>query len=385
MDDGDTVHERTPRKPNRLDPGVGPGVLADGRPPYAWVLSELSRAFKDRSLSKDELVRRFVNILGPGFDVSRACYNELTANVYVTVVEWVDRGVKPTVGQKLPVEIVEKLLYSDVHLWTRQTAVELLPKGLRFIAGPVLSVMEILQNIAAIVVSPVRLGGEICAAVSLDICRDDRRSTNWPREKLDFFATVVRLLGDELERHQLVTPLETSPESAILVLDLVESTSLLVDFGDTLFIDQVNRFHREFMEHPSADDLLFLKNTGDGFLGIYRTVPQALAAAREFLERGSVRVALHWGAVNTGLGGDPLGVEVHRAFRIDGVREEDRVDPAPPDRHLPVSGRILATRQVLEQLGEEERKLFEPVGEFRLRGFTEPCPLWLTVRAEGAA
>jgi class 3 adenylate cyclase len=384
MDDGGTAQGWVPRKGRRPEMVVGPGTVEDGRPPYAWILSELSLALKDRSLSKDELVRRFVNILGPGLDVSRACYNELTTNVYVTVVEWVDQGVRPTIGHKLPVEIVEKLLDSDVHLWTRQTAVELLPKGLRFIAGPVLSVMEILQNIAAIVVCPVQTVGEIRSALSLDICRDGRRSTNWPREKLDFFATVARLLGDELERRRLVSPLETSPEAAILVLDLVESTSLLVDFGDTLFIDQVNRFHREFMEHPSADDLLFLKNTGDGFLGIYRNVPQALAAAREFLERGSVRVALHWGAVNTGLGGDPLGVEVHRAFRIDGVREEDRADSAPQDRRLPASGRILATRQVLEQLGEKERRLFEPVGGFRLRGFAEPCPLWLAVRSEGA-
>jgi len=385
MDDGGTVHERIPRKQRRSDPMVGPGVVEDGRPPYAWILSELSRAFKDRSLSKDELLRRFVNILGPGLGVSRACYNELNGNAYVTVVEWVDHGIKPTVGHKLPAEIVEKLLNSDVHLWTRQTAVELLPKGLRFIAGPVLSVMEILQNIAAIVACPVQIGSESRSALSLDICRSERRSIDWPREKLDFFTTVGRLLGDELERRRLVSPLATSSESAILVLDLVESTSLLVDFGDTLFIDQVNRFHREFMEHASADDLLFLKNTGDGFLGIYRNVPQALAAAREFLTRGSVRVALHWGAVNTGLGGDPLGVEVHRAFRIDGVREEDRADPAPPDRRLPASGRILATRQVLEQLGEEERRFFEPMGGFRLRGFTEPCPLWLAVRPEGAA
>jgi class 3 adenylate cyclase len=381
MDDGATAHGGTPRKQDRPEPGV----IADGRPPYAWVLAELSGAFKDRSLTKDELIRRFVNVIGPGLGVSRACYNELTGNVYVTVIEWLDRGVRPTVGQKLPSEFVEKLVYGDVHLWTRQTAVELLPKGLRFIAGPVLSVMEILQNIAAIVASPVRVGGEVCAVLSLDICRGERRPVNWPREKLDFFATVVRLLSDELERRQLVRPLETSPESAILVLDLVESTSLLVDFGDTLFIDQVNRFHREFMEHPSSDDLLFLKNTGDGFLGIYRTVPRALAAAREFLERGSVRVALHWGAVGTGIGGDPLGVEVHRAFRIDGVREEDLVEPVPSDRPLPASGRILATRQVLEQLGDEERRLFEPVGSYRLRGFTDPCPLWLAVRAEGAA
>jgi class 3 adenylate cyclase len=381
MSDGGTVHER-PQK-DRPDPGLGPGVAEDGRPPYSWILSELSEAFKDTNLAKDELIRRCVDILGPGLGVSRACYNELSGNVYVTVVEWINTGIRPSIGQKLPSDFIEKLVYADVHIWTRQTAVELLPRGLRFIAGPVLSVMEILQNIAAIVVSPVRVGGEVCAVLSLDICRSERRNVDWPQEKLDFFANVVRLLGDELDRRRLVNPIDTTPESAILVLDLVESTSLLVEFGDTLFIDQVNRFHEEFMEHTSADDLLFLKNTGDGFLGIYRSVPNALAAAQEFLERGSVRVALHWGAVNTGIGGDPLGVEVHRAFRIDGVREEDRADSVLPYRSLPASGRILATQQVLEQLGKVERRLFQPVGAFRLRGFNEPCPLWMALRAGG--
>jgi class 3 adenylate cyclase len=55
----------------------------------------------------------------------------------------------------------------------------------------------------------------------------------------------------------------------------------------------------------------------------------------------------------------------------------------PPDRRLPDSGRILATRRLLDRLGEEERRCFEPAGEFRLRGFTDPCPLWLTTLEVG--
>lgn len=170
--------------------------------------------------------------------------------------------------------------------------------------------------------------------------------------------------------------------AALLVLDLVQSTRFVRDSGDTLFGHFIGRIHRIFQVHDSANELLFLKCTGDGFLAVYRTISTALSVARNFLgsdelKETSIRIALHHGDVKTGPGGDPLGVEVHRVFRVEGVQEADRAEMESSQGRLCEMDRILATRQALDRMNSEERNAFQSAGSFRLKGFDEPCELWV--------
>lgn len=175
-------------------------------------------------------------------------------------------------------------------------------------------------------------------------------------------------------------------KTALLVLDLVRSTNFVCDSGDTIFSSLIGRIHKVFKKHGSKSDLLFLKCTGDGFLGVYRTVHAAFSAGSFFLKKNtlsevSFRLALHWGEVKTGPGGDPLGVEVHRVFRMEGVKAADRVisdDDRHEDEALPESGRLITSKQALEQLAEEDQALFHPAGQFRLKGFSQPFAIWVT-------
>jgi class 3 adenylate cyclase len=88
-------------------------------------------------------------------------------------------------------------------------------------------------------------------------------------------------------------------------------------------------------------------------------------------------MGLHWGMVKTGPDGDILGTEVHRVCRIEGVKAQDQLDPAELNEPLPTADRILTTKEALEQLDASDKAKFRPAGKFRLKGFDEPCELWL--------
>lgn len=174
----------------------------------------------------------------------------------------------------------------------------------------------------------------------------------------------------------------SSKEVALLVLDLEQSSAYIRKVGDTNFSNIIETLYRRIKTHHSSSEIVFLKNTGDGFLVVFHTVSAAFSLALAFLETPvaqdlPIRVGLHWGSVKTGPDGDVLGVEVHRVFRIEGVQVQDRVESPGYDITLPASERILITRQGLEQLDKSNREKLRPAGKFRLKGFSEFCELWV--------
>jgi len=182
--------------------------------------------------------------------------------------------------------------------------------------------------------------------------------------------------------YSIVRSTSSTQEVAMLVLDLVQSTQFVLDFGDTYFSTLIGNIHTMVKKHPSASDLIFMKSTGDGFLAVFTKMSAAFSLASAFLESYTyqdirVRMALHWGTVKVGSDGDVLGREVHRVHRIEGVKVDDRIDPAEDGIVLPNSERILMSTQGLEQLDASVRTKFKPAGKFRLKGFDDPCELWM--------
>jgi len=177
----------------------------------------------------------------------------------------------------------------------------------------------------------------------------------------------------------------SSREVALFVLDLVHSTRYVLEFGDTYFSALIGNIYQRVKNHPSASDLIFLKCMGDGFLSVFTTVPAAFSMAASFLKTPvhqdiSIRMALHRGIVKTGPDGDVLGTEVHRVCRIEGVNAQDQIELAGHARPLPMTNRILITKQGLEQLDISVRRQFRLAGKFRLKGFNEVCELWVLHR-----
>ncbi len=168
---------------------------------------------------------------------------------------------------------------------------------------------------------------------------------------------------------------------ALFLLDVMQSTQFVINAGDTSFSTLIGNLYRRIHGHSSAAALSFLKCTGDGFLAVYQNMSAAFSLAESFLDAAmhqgiKVRIALHWGSVKHGPGGDVLGKEVHRLCRIEGVQAQARLESEEEAPALPSADRILVTREAKAQLQPPQQQKCRSMGTFRLKGFTETCPLW---------
>ncbi|XYH98681.1 protein kinase domain-containing protein [Sorangium sp. So ce1128] len=164
---------------------------------------------------------------------------------------------------------------------------------------------------------------------------------------------------------------------AMLLIDIVRSTHMIRDIGDTRFVDHLQRLRGALR---GSTNLRFLKGTGDGYLAVYPTVTRALEAARVLRrtvdDPAQLRLVVHWGRVRMS-DHDVIGTEVHRLFRIEAVTEEDRTEEPSSGVALPHPGRVTLSRSAIAALPEAARAGFRRAGAFRLKGFDEPEPIWV--------
>ncbi|XXX77532.1 protein kinase [Sorangium sp. So ce134] len=178
---------------------------------------------------------------------------------------------------------------------------------------------------------------------------------------------------------------ETEPtdrvEVAMLLIDIVRSTHLLHDIGDTGFVDHVHRLRGALR---GSTNPRLLKGTGDGYLAVYSTVARAVEAARVLRravgDPAQLRLVVHWGRVRMS-DHDVLGAEVHRLFRIEAVTEGDRVDEPTSGVALPRPGRVTLSRSAAAALPDAARADFRRAGAFRLKGFDAPESIWVETDA----
>lgn len=183
----------------------------------------------------------------------------------------------------------------------------------------------------------------------------------------------IRLRGsndDELVSGSVLkTMMQPASEKdvALLLLDIVKSTRMLIDGGDTGFVRRVRRLH----EAVNDDSVRFLKGTGDGFLVVYDDLESAINAADRVRKAIAadplpLRFVIHSGRVKVGPGGDPLGREVHRLFRVEALSG----DGIPPDG-------MIITHRAVNKLAPPLRARFTPAGEFALTGFDDKEEVWV--------
>ena len=169
---------------------------------------------------------------------------------------------------------------------------------------------------------------------------------------------------------------------AMLLVDIVKSTRMLVERGDTHFVEQLRAMREALrLDDPQLGPRL-VKGTGDGYLAVYDTVSTALEAARRLrreVDALGLRLVIHRGRVRVG-SEDVFGSEVHRLFRLESLGEEARVG-GRTEETLPVIGRVLLSRSALGELPAEQRVQFVRVGAFELQGFDEPEEVWVELQS----
>lgn len=170
---------------------------------------------------------------------------------------------------------------------------------------------------------------------------------------------------------------------ALLVLDVAGSTQHVVRMGDSRFMEVIQEICNRVKQHPFASDVVLLKGTGDGFVALFHTVEIALSVAKSFLEMPPahpdvhVRMGLHWGSVKITSQNDVIGMELHKAARLEGIQLSDRLAAPNEPADFPVTERILLTEQAMQELPDLLRKQCRPVGLFRLKDLEETARLWV--------
>ena len=168
---------------------------------------------------------------------------------------------------------------------------------------------------------------------------------------------------------------------AIVVLDMCNSSALASQYGD----EQAMKVRRELRRHylPVAKrwKAQFVKNTGDGYLVTFAHAREAVGSSVEMLkhlqdynaasspsEQFRLRLGLHCGETMVDADGDRHGNAVNIAFRVQGVREEDLIEPALAGQLLRKEDRIYVTAPLQAELPPAAQSFCRAVGFFELKG-----------------
>ena len=165
-------------------------------------------------------------------------------------------------------------------------------------------------------------------------------------------------------------PINESAYRAIMFTDMVGSTEMTVQLGDTMAVELV-RAHdaiiRRCLEHYRGSEV---KHLGDGIMASFYDVPAAVACAVEIQKKLAsynknsenpihVRIGIHAGEP-VEEGDDLFGSAVQMAARICAIAQADA---------------ILVSREVRDACAGVDLR-FAPAGSETLRGFSEPVQLF---------
>jgi class 3 adenylate cyclase len=220
-------------------------------------------------------------------------------------------------------------------------------------------------------VFPLRCGRALATAIpgSDFVALPGRAHNLWEGRAEDGLRAVADYLGIPLE-HEAGRLQSLAAPVAVLFTDMVGSTAAVVQLGDDRAQDLVDAHDRAAQ---AAIDLYGgeqVKHTGDGVMARFPSVSAAMRAAEAIQRRVAADRDSGVPAPNVRIGvnaGEPLlghdnlfGVTVNLAARACQVAEPDQV---------------LVTR-VVRDLAMGKDFAFTPAGEFALKGFSEPVPLW---------
>ncbi len=149
----------------------------------------------------------------------------------------------------------------------------------------------------------------------------------------DIIQAIAGFLG-----HEPIVPLVSRRLMTVMFTDIVESTGMAVDLGDsrwTALLDRHNGMIRELVDEYSGEEV---KTTGDGFLIVFdssaKAVECGILACREVKDLDiSIRAGAHTGELEV-VTDDVLGVSVNVAARITSLAGADEVLVSTPVRDM---------------------------------------------------
>ncbi len=164
---------------------------------------------------------------------------------------------------------------------------------------------------------------------------DTLRQRAFQAKKLKATATAAAQPAPQPAPRVAAMPSARNPvysSEAIVVIDLVNSTSIVTRFGNTFLLMLKHRLEHQVNEISLRNSAGFSKGTGDGFLLCFPSLANSVIALREIFEALPVmnadlpdgaeialRGALNFGEVIADRDGDRTGGAIHKTFRLQGL------------------------------------------------------------------
>lgn len=162
---------------------------------YSTLRADIWKLAADKSLSETELIQKLLDTIGPGFGVSRACYNTFVGDGLECVMEWCDDGVAPSLGASFPRFLSRYFTDESFIELTQENILDRIPRALRPIARSIVSAMVKHFDLESVLAVPYRIDEQVEGILSFDICRSQAVSAGWSDAKKAIIPDIVQILS----------------------------------------------------------------------------------------------------------------------------------------------------------------------------------------------
>jgi len=208
-------------------------------------------------------------------------------------------------------------------------------------------------------------------------------------------AKSTPAMENALQHVHPVSPSQSSPSQsapnapvyrseAIAVIDLCNSTDLITRFGNTFLLTVKHRLEHHAGPISARHGAGYSDFTGDGYLIFFPSVPKALAALQELMERVpamntdlpegaevALRAALNFGEILVDRDTQRTGAAIHKTFRLEAVAAPNLIEAKGGIRReeFPEKNYILVSEEAMSILEKVQGVQARFLGHCEYKGF----------------
>jgi len=173
--------------------------------------AEIWRIASQIDKGADKIIQEVSETAGPVLGFSRITHNKRAGNEFLSVSEWCARGVKPSIGEKLPASLVEHILKSGgISVITPENISQKVPPIMRAASEGIIRAMMEKQKLIEVVAMPYYINSRMEGVITFDSCvkesrvsmDGDIRSIVHDIVKIVSQAIVERRMYDELAENR---------------------------------------------------------------------------------------------------------------------------------------------------------------------------------------
>ena len=157
----------------------------------------------DKKLSDNQLIYNVLEIIGRKFGVDRACFNTFSENIAECAFEWCREGIHPSLGTKLPVNLLKYLITDEFLVLTRDKALSKFPEFVRPIAGVLVDNLMEELSLEKVVVIPCHINGDIEGTITLDLCTGHGDTFEWTDDKIRIMMDCVKIITQSISNKRM--------------------------------------------------------------------------------------------------------------------------------------------------------------------------------------